>query len=76
MSPPSAPATAKNAYSRTLPSHTSVVDEREAKRISNAIDRKLAAERAALAKDRTAKLLILGKCSVMVWVLMLSVYLC
>ncbi|CAO3675682.1 unnamed protein product [Umbelopsis ramanniana] len=60
MSPPSAPATAKNAYSRTLPTHVSVVDEREAKRISNAIDRKLAAERAALAKDRTAKLLILG----------------
>lgn len=38
----------------------SAPDEREAKRISNAIDRRLAAERAALAKDRTAKLLILG----------------
>jgi hypothetical protein len=62
MSSPSAPTTAKNVYSRSLPTHISVVDEREAKRISNAIDRRLAAERAALAKDRTAKLLILGKC--------------
>ncbi|KAG2181961.1 hypothetical protein INT43_006886 [Umbelopsis isabellina] len=48
--------TSKSASIATL----SAPDEREAKRISNAIDRRLAAERAALAKDRTAKLLILG----------------
>jgi hypothetical protein len=64
MSPPAAPATHKVAYNRTLPTQLSVMDEREAKRVSNAIDRRLAAERAALAKDRTAKLLILGKCAV------------
>ncbi|GAB5587430.1 hypothetical protein Unana1_02330 [Umbelopsis nana] len=47
---------AANTISHSL----SVMDEREAKRISNAIDRRLAAEKAALSKDRTAKLLILG----------------
>jgi hypothetical protein len=55
------PAGNKVAHNLTPTAPLSVMDEREAKRISNAIDRRLAAERAALAKDRTAKLLILGK---------------
>lgn len=57
----------------TISHNLSVIDEREAKRISNAIDRRLAAEKAALSKDRTAKLLILGMCSAHIKV---YVYIC